>query len=108
MGYAYQAADLARSLATRSGPTGCFEVLHSKVAVRGGPSTGAPIVASARCGRVLRGTPHSVDGHPWLFLDHAALKKVRAGTGDHDASLGGWILMDGEHLGLGPLMAPTE
>lgn len=74
-----------------SDPAGRFEVVFERVVVRGRPSTQAAIEALHTRGAVVEGVPCDVAGQPWLRLEG-----------------GGWMLMDGASLGLGPLLAPAQ
>jgi len=104
--WAMQCAELAEAKARQSGPKACFEVLLARVAVRSGPSTAAPIVASAKIGWVVAGRPHAVGGESWVLLDLAAMETLMIAPGLKPEC--GWILADGTHIGLGTILRCTD
>uniref|UniRef100_A0A7S0ABK3 Uncharacterized protein n=1 Tax=Pyrodinium bahamense TaxID=73915 RepID=A0A7S0ABK3_9DINO len=107
---ALQAAEIAMASARQTDVEGCFEVMHTRVAVRAGPAIQALTLAAAKAGQVIRGIPHEVDGKLWLQLDHLALRRLGATSymdpGDQPEH--GWVLIDAQHLGLGQLLRRTS
>mmetsp|Transcript_22999 Transcript_22999/g.44178 ORF Transcript_22999/g.44178 Transcript_22999/m.44178 type:complete len:1120 (-) Transcript_22999:92-3451(-) len=92
------------SIRTQADDEGMYEVIHKMVVIRDMPSTTGQTKGALRSGIKVAGTPHLIDGSPWLSLSAQDLP-----NGNLKISTNGawWVLIDASNvpsLGLGMLL----